>query len=148
MRSVKTKHITIAIIFIWIGFVTSISFMEAWLKFLAPGITRALGLGIGKLVFSVLNKVEITFAISITILLLTQFKKSNLSRYHIVVLLTLVIQTIWLLPALEDRANMIITGIDVPDSNIHLSYIFLEFIKVISLGLFGKTLLNQYYDNR
>jgi hypothetical protein len=44
--------------FIWIGFVCAISFMEAWLKFTAPGITIPLGLGIGRVVFHALNKVE------------------------------------------------------------------------------------------
>ena len=48
--------------FLWIGFVCAISFMEAWLKFRAPGITRPLGLGIGRLVFKALNKVEWFFA--------------------------------------------------------------------------------------
>ncbi|HQO86046.1 MAG TPA: hypothetical protein PKX84_00190, partial [Bacteroidia bacterium] len=43
---------------LWIGFVSAISFMEAWLKFRAPGITIPLGLGIGRLVFNVLNKIE------------------------------------------------------------------------------------------
>lgn len=44
--------------FVWIGFICAISFMEAWLKFRAPGITIPLGLGIGKLVFQALNYVE------------------------------------------------------------------------------------------
>lgn len=35
--------ITSMCIFLWIGFVLAISFMEAWLKFQAPGITLALG---------------------------------------------------------------------------------------------------------
>lgn len=43
--------VAIAAVFIWIGFVGVISFMEAWLKFRAPGITLSLGLGIGRLVF-------------------------------------------------------------------------------------------------
>ena len=43
--------------FLWIGFVCAISFMEAWLKFRAPGISVPLGLGIGRLVFNALNKV-------------------------------------------------------------------------------------------
>jgi len=40
------------------GFVLSISFMEAWLKFQAEGVTQAIGLSIGRLVFGALNKVE------------------------------------------------------------------------------------------
>jgi uncharacterized membrane protein (DUF485 family) len=49
--------------FLWIGFVCAISFMEAWLKFRAPGITVPLGLGIGRLIFNALNKVELVFAL-------------------------------------------------------------------------------------
>ena len=47
---------------VWLGFVLGISFLEAPLKFRAPGITRELGLGIGKLVFGALNKVELVLA--------------------------------------------------------------------------------------
>ncbi|MEM1120911.1 MAG: hypothetical protein AAGJ18_10720 [Bacteroidota bacterium] len=56
--------------FVWIGFLGAISFMEAWLKFRAPGITQPLGLGIGKLAFRALNKVETLLAIFITVSLL------------------------------------------------------------------------------
>lgn len=55
----------VALIFIWIGLISAISFMEAWLKFRASGITLPLGLGIGQLVFNALNKVEWTLAIII-----------------------------------------------------------------------------------
>lgn len=141
----------IALVFIWIGFVLAISFMEAWLKFQAPGISRAEGLSIGILVFYALNKVEITLAVCITILLFLKPQrliKPFLSLYYLMALLILVIQTLWLLPSLEDRAHLIIAGIDVPDSRIHLVYIVIELVKIISLGLFGKTLLNQHHDNR
>ena len=53
--------------FLWIGFVCAISFMEAWLKFRAPGISVPLGLGIGRLVFNALNKVELVFALIVII---------------------------------------------------------------------------------
>jgi len=58
----------IAITFIWIGFIGAISFMEAWLKFQALGITTELGLGIGKLVFNALNRLEIVCALLIIII--------------------------------------------------------------------------------
>ena len=41
--------IAIAAVFIWLGMVLAISFLEAPLKFRAPGITIPLGLGIGRL---------------------------------------------------------------------------------------------------
>ena len=43
---------------LWFGMVAAISFLEAPLKFQAPGITIPLGLGIGRLVFFALNVAE------------------------------------------------------------------------------------------
>ncbi|MBX3194610.1 MAG: hypothetical protein KF727_05865 [Microbacteriaceae bacterium] len=52
-----------AIAFVWLGMVLGISFLEAPLKFRAPGVTVALGVGIGRLVFRALNIVEAVFAL-------------------------------------------------------------------------------------
>ena len=65
---------------LWLGFVLSISFMEAWLKFQAEGVTQLIGLNIGKLIFFALNKVELFFMIilSVTILSDGHFTDTNL----------------------------------------------------------------------
>jgi hypothetical protein len=139
-----TLKITIAIAFIWIGFVCAISFMEAWLKFQAPNITTALGLGIGQLVFSALNKVELFLSTSIIVLLLLQIKKTkNSNLYFIIAFIILLLQTFWLLPALNERAIKIIQGITTSKSQLHFVFVALEIIKVISLFLFGKNQLKQ-----
>lgn len=136
--------ITVAISFIWIGFICAISFMEAWLKFQAPNITTALGLGIGQLVFSALNKVELFLGSSIIVLVLSQIKKSkNISIYFIIAFIILLLQTFWLLPALNERAIKIIQGNTLPKSPLHFVFVALEIIKVISLFLFGKNQLKQ-----
>jgi hypothetical protein len=44
--------VAVAGVFIWLGMVLAISFMETPLKFRAPRITLQLGLGIGRLVFT------------------------------------------------------------------------------------------------
>ncbi|MEO6792530.1 MAG: hypothetical protein ABI253_05440 [Mycobacterium sp.] len=54
--------IAAAVVFAWVGMVLAISFLEAPLKFRAPGITLQVGLGIGRLVFRALNAVEIVLA--------------------------------------------------------------------------------------
>ena len=134
------RNISIAITHIWIGFVCAISFMEAWLKFQAPGIDTKLGLGIGQLVFSALNKVEITCALVI-ILILNLIKFKNRSYFPpisiLIVFVILIVQSIWFLPYLDTRANHIINGIQVQDSYVHVVFIILEIIKVICLFLFG-----------
>jgi hypothetical protein len=130
--------------FLWIGFVCAISFMEAWLKFRAPGITVPLGLGIGRLVFNALNKVEWIFVFSIIVSLL--FSKAQLVSLQnllcLIPLLLLIAQTVWALPALDARAELHIQGQTVPPSNLHFYYVAMELVKVICLTIFGITLFN------
>ncbi len=137
---------TVAIIFIWVGFVCAISFMEAWLKFRATGVTIELGLAIGQLVFKALNKVEIVCALLIIASL--RFSKSHDTHrsfriYFLMILIILSIQTFWLLPVLDHRADLQITGAKLPKSSIHLWYVILEIMKVISLFIYGRKLLNR-----
>ena len=51
--------VAVALTFLWLGMVLAISFVEAPLKFRAPGVTLPIGLGIGRLVFRALNAVEV-----------------------------------------------------------------------------------------
>lgn len=53
---------------LWFGMVAAISFLEAPLKFQAPGITIPLGLGIGRLVFAALNVAEGLVLLAYTLL--------------------------------------------------------------------------------
>jgi hypothetical protein len=131
-----------AILYLWVGFVCAISFMEAWLKFRAPGMSLPIGLSVGKIVFSALNRMEWVFSILIiTILFL---KGYNLFNYKNLLLflpiIILAIQTFWLLPALNIRIELIIQGKEPPSSFLHLYFVVLEIIKVISLSVFGAVL--------
>ena len=149
MRPVKNST-TIALTFIWIGFVCAISFMEAWLKFQAPGITLELGLGIGKLVFNALNKVEWVLAIIILIKAIWSGEKLLKGKNLLITLIAtiLALQSFWLLPALFERANMHIESQNVSSNSIaHYTYIIVEVIKVISLTIFGVSLLRNKKPN-
>ncbi|MGB1268498.1 MAG: hypothetical protein ACPG45_02055 [Flavobacteriaceae bacterium] len=142
------KKIILLTTFIWIGFVSSISFMESWLKFQAPNITTKLGLGIGKLVFNALNTVEITFAIIISICLISALVKGLKQQtpyLFFIIILVLTVQTFWLLPALVERADLIINDVQVPKSNLHLAFGLLEILKIASLFVFG---LNQMQKDK
>jgi len=131
--------VAIAAVFIWIGFVGAISFMEAWLKFRAPGITLPLGLGIGRLVFSALNKVEWVLSIAIIASMMYAGLKQMEWRhlFFLIPFLIVLLQSVWLLPVLDARAEMHIQGQAVPSSNVHLYYIILEIVKVLSLTILG-----------
>lgn len=128
--------------FLWIGFVGAISFMESWLKFKAPGITVKLGLGIGRLVFSALNKIELILAIAIMTNLVVEgdiFIFRNLLFF--VPLLLLAVQTLWLLPALDIRAKILIGGEELSPTYLHFYYVGMEIIKVGCLLSFSVNLM-------
>lgn len=131
--------------FLWLGFVLSISFMEAWLKFQAPGISVPLGLGIGQLVFGALNIMEWVFAAIIAANLFLGKNKSveKPKLLFFIPVFMLLMQSIWLLPALDVRATALIAGKEIPDSNLHYFYVGFEIIKVIALFLLGIKLYNK-----
>lgn len=138
--------IAIVCSFLWIGFVCAISFMEAWLKFQAPGISLSLGLEIGRLVFNALNRVEWILAIAIFVSSV-YFRTFQLSVFTLLLFLSvvvLILQTVWLLPSLDQRAELLIAGQHVAShSNIHFWYVTLEVVKVLSLSIYGISLFHK-----
>lgn len=119
---------------IWIGCLLAISFMEAPLKFQAPSVTLSIGLEIGRIVFGVLNKMEWGFLIlmALTLLIAASDKRSNFFMAGI--LLILLIQTFYLLPALDQWAEAIIAGIPNAPNNLHFLYVALEVVKLTLLA--------------
>lgn len=144
MSQVKYPLAVIAV-FVWVGFVCAISFMEAWIKFRAPGISLSLGLGIGRLVFSALNKVEWVLAIAVIINYVLDSKRSFHRSYVVLLIavLILLVQTFYALPALDARAELHIKGLPVPPSYLHLYYVIMEAIKVCCLVVFGARLFKM-----
>src|SRR5688500_7186181 len=128
------KLTQVAVPFIWFGVIGAISFMEAPLKFQAPGITLPLGLSVGRLIFFVLNKIEIVLAV---IFLISLLGGQTIGRAAVaifgVIALILLIETVWLLPILDVRAEEVIAGTAEPFSNLHLFYIAFDAVKFILL---------------
>ncbi len=149
MNTSLQQPIAIGCLFTWIGFVCAISFMEAWLKFRAPGVTLPIGLNIGKLVFSALNKVEWAFAIivctSAVLYSKSLFTVPNISLLIIIVIL--VLQTAWLLPALNTRAEQYIKQQPVASSSLHFWFVGAELIKVIGLFITAVSLFKYSISN-
>jgi hypothetical protein len=124
--------------FVWFGFICSISFLEAPVKFRAPGVTLPIGLAIGKKVFSALNKTEIGFMIILGATAMLKTTASHLELvYPSVILVILLCQSAWLLPALGKRVLLIQSGITPPPSRLHWYYIGGELLKMICLFIYG-----------
>lgn len=138
------KILQIAVPFIWFGMIGAISFLEAPLKFRAPNVTLALGLGIGKIVFQMLNRIEIVFALIMLVSLFFARPATNFALYILgAVFVLLLLQTVWLLPLLNARAEQVIAGATAPYSNNHLIFIAFEVLKFILLFILGASLLKD-----
>ncbi len=144
MTAVVKYPVAMVSVFLWLGFVGAISFMEAWLKFRAPGVTLSLGLGIGRLVFDALNKVEwvLAFAVLANLLFAKALVFSLKNIFYFIPLLLLIFQSIWILPALNTRAELIIQGEKLTSSYLHFYYVGMEIVKVVCLFIFGSKLLD------
>ncbi len=126
-----------AVAFVWLGMVLGVSFLEAPLKFRAPGITLPLGLGIGRLVFAALNRVEIGFGLVIAVALALGDRPPALLWPAIGPALPLIAQLTLVRPALTRRSDRVLAGETGSRSRAHLAYVALEVAKVIALVLLG-----------
>ncbi|MFR9779179.1 hypothetical protein ACL02O_24380 [Micromonospora sp. MS34] len=131
----------VAIPFVWFGMVMVISVIEAPLKFRAPGITRALGLGIGRLVFRALNLAELTLLLLLTLALVGA--SAGVARWTLTAVAgaILLTQAFILRPLLDVRAQQIIAGGPSAASHLHLIYIALEAVKLVTVACLGVSLV-------
>ena len=131
------KTASIAITFVWVGLLLGLAFIETPLKFQAPGITKALALGIGKLVFATLNKIEWAMLITLAVLL-WRLKPTKWPGMMLGLLFAIVlVQTAYLLPILNEQITQIQNGIEPPASSTHVVYVVVEVVKLITLIALG-----------
>jgi hypothetical protein len=129
--------------FIWLGMVLAISFLEAPLKFRAPGVTVALGLGIGRVVFAALNRVELALLLVVGGALAVGPRPPAIVAMAAAPAVLLGVQLGLLRPALRRRSDRLLAGGDPGEhrSRHHLTYIALDGVKVIVLAALGGTAL-------
>jgi hypothetical protein len=130
-----------AAIFVWLGMVLAISFLEAPLKFRAPGVTLQVGLSIGRLVFAALNAVEVVLAVTVAVALLLGEASTGAAAAFLVAGVALAVQLFGVRPALTRRSDAVLAGHEGPRSRAHLWYVGVELVKVVALLVCGVLLL-------
>ena len=133
--------IAVAAIFVWLGMVLAISFIEAPLKFRAPGVTLQVGLGIGRLVFRALNGVELLLAAGTVAAVIGRPPSVSAMVAAAVAVIALLMQVLLVRPYLTKRSNAVLAGEDGPRSRAHFVYIGFELVKVVALLIAGVVLL-------
>lgn len=132
-----------AAVFVWVGMIVAISFIETPLKFRAPDVTLKIGLGIGRLVFRGLNIAEGVLAILVVIGLILGDPSLASIVGGAVAVVALVIQVVGVRPALTRRSDRVLAGDETgPRSHVHLVYVGFEVVKLVALVVAGVLLLS------
>ena len=139
----SARAVEVAVVFVWLGMVLAISFLEAPLKFRAPNVTLQIGLGIGRLVFRALNTVEVVFAIVVAAASIARPPPAGVIAASIVAFVVLALQITAVRPRLTRRSDQVLAGLDAPRSRGHYVYVGLEAIKVLALAAAGILLLSN-----
>jgi len=131
----------IAVVFVWLGMVLAISFLEAPLKFRAPGVTVPIGLGIGRLVFRALNTIEFGLAAALVAAVCAGSPPTSAVSAATIAVAVLLAQFTLVRPRLSRRTDAVLAGENAPRSLGHHAYVALEVAKAAALLTAGITLL-------
>jgi hypothetical protein len=128
---------------VWLGMVLAISFLEAPLKFRAPGVTIPVGLAIGRVVFRALNTAEAVLGLAVIIAVAVGSPSAAVVVLTAVAAVLLAVQLAVVRPRLNRRSDAVLAGQDPAQgrSTAHLYYVGLESVKVIALVALGCVLL-------
>jgi len=123
--------------FVWFGMTAGISLLEAPVKFTAASLTREVAMDVGQVVFSALNKAELIALILLLILVRVAGKARDWWGSCSLLVVILLAQSVWLLPELSARAQMIMAGTEPQPSIAHGAYAILELMKLGLLFFMG-----------
>ena len=133
--------------FIWIGFILSISFMEAWVKFRAESIDLPTALDVGQHVFGALNLVERLFSVFLLIVVFYRYTDKIVVATCGLIFTFIVAQSGYLLPELNEHAQLIIQGMQPEKSSVHMMYGVMEVLKVLALFVLGFRQVKLFKEN-
>ncbi|GAB2975904.1 hypothetical protein [Nocardioides montaniterrae] len=140
--------LALAITSLWLGMVLAISFVEAPLKFRAPGVTVPVGLAIGRVVFGALNRFEMAYAAALVVgsVWAARLPGGGAAIPLGIAIAVLVVQLVGIRPALTKRSDAVLAGAtleDAPRSHAHLWYVGTEVVKALALLAAGIALLTR-----
>ena len=124
---------------LWAGLVLGVSFVATPVKFLAPSLSLADALAVGRVTFAALQWIECVAVVALAVLVwITTPRRRTLVLLGFIVAI-LVCQYVWMLPILDVRVQAIIDGRHLPSSFLHWIYTGFEFVKVALLVVIGLT---------
>lgn len=118
---------------IWLGLLLGVSFLATPVKFQAPSLDLGVALEVGRVTFALFSKVEMGLCVALIACLI--ILKPGVTRKLAIGLVVIIViaEAFWLLPALDARVSQIVAGATSTASNYHLWYVLGEGAKAILL---------------
>ena len=125
----------IAVALLWAGMVLGVAFVAVPAQFAAEGLSRPLGIDVTRQVFTRFDRVEIGLA-ALTLLLALLLRAGRL-LWSLLALLWLIValQSLWLLPVLDMRADQLLRGEEPAPGPWHGLFAGAEIVKLSALLL-------------
>ncbi|SFV27633.1 hypothetical protein [Thermoflavifilum thermophilum] len=137
-QSFITDGLVVLISFVWLGFFSAISFMEAPVKFQAPHLSLSIGVEVGRVVFQTSQMVQWMFFLLLLLSLLRAGKLfSTLWIGWVGLMLIMLAESCWLFPVLDRQAQQVIQGHVLPMTTIHWVFVGTELLKIPCLLFLG-----------
>ncbi len=114
-----------------------VSLLATPIKFSSTVITREAALDVGRITFTAMNKVELILLIVLLALTRISGETRRLWAPVSVIALIMLAQSIWLLPELSGRTDMILAGNEPGPSIAHAAFSVLELSKLALLAFVG-----------
>ena len=135
----RTQLALTLLAWLWAGLVLGVSFVATPVKFLAPSISLADALAVGRVTFAALQWIECVAVVSLAVLVWITTPRRRALVLLAAIVAILLCQYAWMLPILDARVQTIIDGQHLPPSFLHWIYTALELVKVALLVVIGLT---------
>lgn len=119
---------------LWLGLIIGISLIETPLKFMAPGMSLELGLGIGQLVFAAMNIIEVLLFIVLAASCITRGLDRRFLWVVVGIGAVLLVKVAVIRPFLSRRTEAVLAGVDAGGSAWHYLYITADGLLLILLS--------------
>lgn len=122
----------------WAGLVGALGFIETPLKFLAPGVTLEIGLGIGRLVLTAADIAGVALLIAITVVSLVRPRVGRKALWTLGALwVVLLVQVAVIRPLLNARTDAVLAGTaGAGESPLHIFYIVADLMLLIGMVVY------------
>jgi hypothetical protein len=125
----------VALALLWAGMVLGVAFVAVPAQFAAEGLSRPLGIDITRHVFTAFARVQLGLAAASVFLALVLRPARLLWALLVLLWLVVALQSFWLLPVLDARADQLLSGQEPPAGPWHGLYVGAEIAKLALLLL-------------